>query len=440
MIWSFLQVLLSDNMGSDFSKQICCVACGICKKQEAEEANETKPILQTSGETSICADTQHSMPVLDVFKQGSDEVQSLSQDQRPSADAVEENTETCSAADAVGLTEGWEAAWGSTEFLVAPTGGETKEDKVLTQLDNQQEREKVGDAEEKIKPVLCGSEAQPVTGAAQDTKLVADQEQSDEQAEAGSESGLCAGITLQEGNILNFLEITSETAAGEDCENKPPAETGEGLVGRNLPLCAVQMAEETESYLSAEHVAEMDGAKLAELSPRSTERAELACLVETASLLTVLATQKARETVDPLEAIAHGMAVTYSTSAPHCESLYPEGELLEPGTQLLDFLGEETQSSMPGAQEMESLLCGELVDLSEVLHQSSGEDRALCELEGEESRECGAESAAGEAEPQGRIMPQTKELPEEPLTFVQIPVKQEAEFLNVAPSMSEVLE
>ncbi|XP_050767027.1 retinitis pigmentosa 1-like 1 protein [Gymnogyps californianus] len=427
-------------MGSDFSKQICCVTCGRCKKQEAEEANEetseTKPILQTSGETSICVDTQPSTPVLEVSKQGSEEVQSLSQHRWPSADAADENAETCSAADPMGMTEGWEAAWDSTDFLAAPADGETKgEVKFLSQVDNEQEREKVVNAEEKIKPVPRASEAQPVTHTAQDAKLVADEEQSEEQAEAGSEGSPCAGITLQR-NILNFIESTSETAAGQDCEIKPPAETGESPIGRNLPLHAVQMAKETETYLSAEHLDETDGAKLAEVSPRSIKRAELTSLVEAASLLTVQATQRARETADPSEVIANGMAETYSTSAMPWESLYPEGEPLEPANQLLD-LEQETQSTMPTAQEMESLCCAEPAELSEVLCQSS--DGVLGELEDEESRERDAETAASEAEPQHRIMQQTTELPEEPLTCVQIPIKQEAEFLNVAPSLPEVL-
>lgn len=434
---SFLQVLLSDNMGSDFSKQICCVICWICKKQKVEQANEdtseTKPILQISGETSICIYTQPSSPALEVSKQGSEEVQSLSQDRWPSADAAEVNMETCPAAHPMGMTERWEAAWDSMDFLVAPADGETKGE-VLTQADNQQERQKVGSAEEKIKPVPHASEAQPVTHTAQDAKLVADKEQPDEQAEACVP---CAGITLQERNILNFTELTSETAAGQDCEIKPPAETGESLIGRNLPLCAVQMAEKTETYLSAEDVEETDRAKFAEISPQSAKNTELTCPVETASLLTVQAPQKARERVDPSEVVANGMAETYSTSAMPGESLYPEGEYLEPANQLLDFSEQETQSSVPIAEEMESLCCAEPEQLCEVLRQPS--DGVLGELEDEESRECNAETAASEAEPQHRIVQQTTELPEEPPVCVQIPVKQEAEFVNVAPSLSKVL-
>lgn len=436
---SFLQALLSDNMGSDFSKQICCVICWICKKQKVERANEdtseTKPILQTSGETSMCIYTQPSSPALEVSKQGSEEVQSLSQDRWPSADAAEVNMETCPAAHPMGMTERWEAARDSMDFLVAPADGETKgEVKVLTQVDNQQERQKVGNAEEKIKPVPRASKAQPVTHTAQDAKLVADKEQPDEQAETCVP---CAGITLQERNILNFTEITSETAAGQDCEIKPPAETGESLIGRNLPLCAVQMAEETETYLSAEDVEEIDRAKFAEISPRSAKNTELTCPVETASLLTVQAPQKARERVDPSEVVANGMAETYSTSAMPWESLYPEGESLEPAKQLLDFSEQETQSSMPIAEEMESLCCAEPEQLCEVLCQPG--DGVLGELEDEESRECNAETAASEVEPQHRIVQRTTELPEEPPVGVQIPVKQEAEFVNVAPLLSKVL-
>ncbi|GAB0199836.1 hypothetical protein GRJ2_002449000 [Grus japonensis] len=426
-------------MGSDFSKQICCVTCRRCKKQEAEEANEetseTKPILPTLGEASLRVDTQPSTPAWEVSQQGSEEVQSLSQDRQPSADAAEENPEACSAGDPLGTTEGWEATWDSTDFLVAPADGETKEEaQVLTHLDNQQEREKVSNTEEDIKPVPHVSEAQPVTHEAQDVKLLADKEQPDEQAEAGTEGSPCAGITLQQRNILNFIEITSETAAGQDGEIKPPVES---LIGRNFSLCAVQVAEETETYLSAEHVEGTDRAKLPEISPPSTKRAELTCLVDTASLLTVPATQKARETVDPWEVVANGMAEMYSTSAAPWESRYVEGESLEPANQLLDLLQQETQSSMPTAQEMESLCCVEPVELSEALCQSS--DGVLGEQKDKESRECDAETTASEAEPQHRTMQQTTELPEEPLACVQTPVKQEAEFLNMAPLLSEVL-
>lgn len=433
----FLQVLLSNIMGSNFSKQICCVTCGTCQKQEVEEANEetseTKPILQTSGETSICTGAQPSPPALEDSKQGSEEVQPLSQDRWPSADDVEENKETCSAADPMAMSKEWKAGWDCMDFLVAPVDGQTKgQVKIPTQLDNQKEREKVGNAENKIKLVPGTSEAQPVMQTAQGAYLTADKEQS-EQVEAGSEGSPCAGKTFPERNSLNFIEITNGTAAGQGCEIKPPVETGDSLIERNFPLCAVQMAEETTTYLSAEHVEEMGRAELAEISPRSTERAERTSLVETAPLLTVQATQEAREALDPLEVIANGTAEMYSTLAMPWEPLYPEGDSLVLANQLLDFLQQESQSSVPTAWEMESLYCVEPAELSEVLCQSS--DGVLGDLEDEENKECDAETAAGEAEPQHRIMQQTTE----PLTCVKIPVQQEAESLNMAPSLPKVL-
>lgn len=419
-------------MGSDFSKQICCVTCGRCKKQGEEEANEetseTKPILQTSGETLMYTDTQPSTPVLEVSK-GPEEVQSLSQNQRPSANAVEENTEICFAVDPMGMTEGWEAAWGFTDFLVAPADGETTgEVQVLTQVNNQHERERVGNAEEKINPVSHASEAQPVAHVAQDAEPAAEEEQPDERAGAGSGGSPCAGVTLQEVNIFNFIEFRSETAAGQDCEIKPPVETG-----RNMLLYAVEMAEETETHLPAEE--EMDRATLAGISPQSAERAEDTSLLETASLLTVEDMLAAREPVDLLEVMANDKAEKHFTYAMPLVSLCQEGEALEPANQLPDFLQQETQSSLPAAQETESLHRAEPVELSEVLCQSS--DGVIGELE-DEGRECDAAAGASEAEPQHRTMQQI-ELPEEPVTCVQTPVKQEAEFPNVVTSLSEEL-
>lgn len=427
---SFLQVLLCDNMGSDFSKRICCVTCGRCKKQGEEEANEetseTKPILQTSRETSTYTDTQPSTPALEVSK-GPEEVQSLSQNQWPSADAVEE---TCFAVDPMGTTEGWEAAWGSTDSLVASAEGETKGVQFLNQVNNQHERERVSNAEEKINPVSLASEAQPVTHVAQDAEPAAEEEQPDEQAGAGSEGSPCAGITLQERNIFNFIELASETAAGQDCEIKPPAE-----IRRNTLLCAVEMAEETETHPSAEQEEEMDRATLAGISPQSAERAELTSLLETAPLLTVEDALAARELVDLLEVIVNDISEKHFTSAVPSVSLCPERDALEPANQLLDFLQQETQPSLPAAQEMESLCCAEPAEPSKVLHQSS--DGVFGELE-DEGKECDAATGASEAEPLHRIMQQT-ELPEEPVTCVQTPVKQEAEFLNVVTSLSEEL-
>ncbi|XP_074417291.1 uncharacterized protein LOC141732358 isoform X1 [Larus michahellis] len=426
-------------MGCSFSTRLCCVTCGTCRKREVDEANketsETKPILKTSGETLVCVDTQLSPPGLEVSKQHSEEVQSLSQDQQPSADAAEENGETFSAVDPMGMTKEWEAAWDSTDFSVAPADGQTEgEAKVPTQLDNKQERETEGNTEEKIKPVLCASEAQPLAQTAQDANLVAGKGQPDEEVEAGSDGNPCTGTTFQERNILNFLEITGETAACQGCEIKPPAETGEGLIGRNLLLCAAQTAEETETYLSAEHMEETAMATLAEISPQSTERAELTCLADTASLLTVQGMY--REAVGPLETVASGMAERYPNSSTPCESLYPEGESLVLADQLLDYLPQETRAGVPVAPEMESLRYVEPAELSEVSCQSSDGD--LGDLENEESTECDAGTAASEAKPQHRIMQQTTELPGEPLTCVQIPVKQEADFPDVALLLPKV--
>ncbi|KAK2532729.1 hypothetical protein Q9233_005083 [Columba guinea] len=432
-------------MGSDFSKGICCVTCGRCNKEAAEEANEeiseTKPILQTLGETPMCIDKQPSKPALEASKQGFEEVQSLSQDRWPLADAEEVNAETCSAAGPMGTTEGWEAAWDSTDLLVTPADGENKgEVKALTQVDNQQEEENMGNAEEKITAV---SEAQPAAHAARGATLCADKGQRDDQAGAGSEGSACAGITLQERHILSFIEIVSETAAGQDCEIKPPAETRESLAGRNLPLCSLQMPEETETSLSAEHV-EMGRADLAEISPQLAKSAELTSLAETAFLLGVQAAQKASKTADPSEGTANGMAEAYSTGAMPWDSFYPEGESLEPANLLLDFLEQETQSGVPAAQEMESGRCAEPAEPSAVLYQPC--DGGPCEPEQEESRESDAETAASdaetaasEAELQPGIMEQTAKPPEEPPACVGVAVKQEAECLDLAPLLSEVL-
>ncbi|XP_065553142.1 uncharacterized protein LOC136023030 [Lathamus discolor] len=411
-------------MGSNFSGQMFCVPCGRCLKREEanEETSETKPILQASGRPSLCIGTPPPAPALQVSKQGSEEVQSLSQDAQPSADAVEENMERCSAVDAMGMTEGWEAAWDSTGLLVALEDGETKgEAEVLTQAGNQQEGEQVGNREEKMKPVPGASEVQVVARTTQDAELAGTREQPDEQA------GACSKVSpsaLQRNSllfVLSFNEILSETATGQDCEPKPPAGTAESLIERNLPPCAVWMVEETDTYLSAEHVEEPERTKLAEVSPQTAERAELPPLVEveTASLLPM---QVARETVGALAIPANGKAEMYSASAMPWESLRPEGASLEPANQLLNFLEQETQSSMRNAEEMESLCCAEPVEQSGVL--------CLHELEDENSK-CDTETAAREAEPQ-----QQTELPVEPVTCVQIPVKQDAGFLNVTSSLS----
>ncbi|XP_061332105.1 uncharacterized protein LOC133281009 [Pezoporus flaviventris] len=408
-------------MGSSFSRQMFCVPCGRCLKQEEanEEISETKPILQASGGPSLCVGTPPPAPALQVSKQDSEEVQSLSQDAQPSADAVEENMEPSSAADAMGMTEGWEGAWGSTGFLVALEDGESKgEAEVLTQAGNQKEGEQVGNREEKIKPVPGASELQVVAPTTRDAELVGASEQPDEQAGAGSKVSPSAlpGNSLP--FVLSFKEILSETATGQDCEPKPPAGTAESLIERNLPPCAVRMAEETDTDLSAEHVEEPERTKLAEVSPQTAERTELPPLVEveTASPPPM---QAARETADALAIPAE----MNSASAMPWESLCPEGASLEPANQLLDFLEQVTQSTMGTAEEMESLCRAQPAEQSGVL--------CFHELE-DEHRGCDTETAAREAEPQ-----QQAELPAEPVTCVQIPVKQDAGFLNVTPSLSE---
>ncbi|XP_013044081.3 uncharacterized protein [Anser cygnoides] len=430
-------------MGSNFSMQICCGTCGRCKKEEEvnEETSETKPILQTSRDPSICIEKQPSTPALKASEQGSEEVQSLCWNQQLSADAAEQSTETCSPSDPTGVTEEWKAAWGSMDFLVASADRETEgEVAVLTQLQSQQEREKPCTTEEKIKPVSHASEAQLVMHAAQAVSPVAFTGQPDEQAGAGSEDGSYAGRTLQETNILNLMEITGETAAGQDCEIRPPTETAESPVGRNFPLYAVQeMAKEAEPCLPAEHTEEMDRTSLAEGSPQSTGSDKIMVLVETEPL-SVQVTQETKKTEDPPEEIVSGMAERRSTSAMLWEALYPGGEYPGSANQLLDLLKEDTQSVVLTAQEMQSLSSAESDELSEVFCQSSDKDQiCLSDLvEDEEIRECDPETLTGGAEPQEMTTQPTILLPEEPLACPQMPVKEEAEVLNVAPLHSEV--
>ncbi|XP_035202190.1 uncharacterized protein LOC118178077 [Oxyura jamaicensis] len=431
-------------MGGNFSMQICCGTCGRCKKEEEanEETSETKPILQTSRDPSISIEKQPSTPALKTSDQGSEEVQSPCWDRQLLADAAEKSRETCSPADPMGVTEECEAAWGSVDFLVASADRETKgEVAVLTQLQSQQEREKACNTEEKTKPASHASEAQLVMHAAQDVKLVAFIGQPDEQAGAGSQGGSYAGGTLQETNILNFMEITGEMAAGQDCEIKPPTETAESPVGRNLPLHAVQeMAKEAGPCPPAEHTEEMDRDSLAEGSPQSTGSDKIMCLVETEPLLSFQVTQETR-TEDSPEEIVSGMAERHSTSAMLWEALYPGGESPETEDQLLDLLQQDTQSVVLTAQEMRSLSSAES-ELSEVFCQASDKDQiCLSDLvECEEIKECDPETLGGEAEPQEMITQPTTQLPEEPLACTQMPVKEEAEFLNVAPLHSEVFE
>ncbi|XP_032565327.1 uncharacterized protein LOC116797670 [Chiroxiphia lanceolata] len=409
-------------MGSCLSKQMCCVVCGRCREQEAEgahgETSETKPILQISGEPPMFTDTQPPTPALKVPRSGSKDVQSLGQARRPPADTLEENTETCSAADPVGRAEGWEAAWNPMDFFVAPADEEIEVEVTdLTQAEGQQEA--VGHPGERMEAVPCVPEAQPVGDTARGAELVAGEEQPQEQAEPGSEGALCAGITLLERNILSLIEIGSETVPGQGCEMEPPADIGEVSIGRDLSLCAGQVAEETEPYMEG-----MDRAKLAQINPHSAQ-AQLTCLVEALSALTVQT---------PSEATASGMAGLCSASPESWGSLCPEWGSLEPANQLPEFSEQETQCGVPSAQGMESLHCA---GLGELLPQSSHGE--LWELEDEGSRECDAETVAGEAELQHRIVQQTVELPEEAETCVPVPVQQEAEFPNVPLLLSEVL-
>ncbi|XP_068773033.1 uncharacterized protein [Struthio camelus] len=429
-------------MGSDFSKQICCVTCGRRKKREAEEAteetSETKPILQTSGDTSICIDKQPPTRALEVSEGGPEEGRSLCQGRRLSAHAVKDSRESCPDAQPVGMTDGRKAAWDSTDFLVASAVTETKgEVEVLTQLENQQERQKA-DNIEKIKTLPQASEAQPVVYTAQDVKLIADRGQSGGQADISSEDAQCAEITLQERDIFKLMQTTSDTAAGPNCEIQPPVETGESLMGRNLPPYAVLMVEETGAYPLAEHTEETDRAKLAERSPQSTERAKLMSVFEAASLPTVQAIQKAKEMVETSEVLPNDMAEMQFTSVISWESLYMGVKSLEPADQLLDFLGQETQPSVLAAQEVQSLCCTEPAELGEAVGQSGDQDSSLfCDLvEDEGIGERDPLTPAAEARQQQSVMQQVID---EPLPCTEIPVEEEAEFLNVAPLLSEVL-
>ncbi|KAJ7413424.1 hypothetical protein BTVI_43601 [Pitangus sulphuratus] len=416
-------------MGSTWNKMICYVLCGRrwqheAEEDEYEEISETKPILQVSGEPPMATDTQHPTPALKVPKPRSKDVQSLGQARRPSVDTLEENTETCSAADPMGRAEGWEAAWNPMDFFVAPADEEVEvEITDLTQAEGQQEG--VGHPEGKVGAGPCVPEAQPVGDTARGAELVAGEEQPHEQAEPGSEGALCAGITLLERDILNLLEIGSEAAPGQGCEMEPPADTGEVSTGRELSLCAGQVAEKTEPYLPVEQVEGMDRATLVQISPQSAQ-AELTCLVEDQAL-------PALTVQNPSEAIASGMVGLYPPCPVSWGLLCSEWGFLEPANPLFGALKQESQYGVPPAQGTESLPCAEPAGLGELLHQSS--HGVLCELEDEGSRECDA----GEAELQHRTVQPTVELPAEPETSVPVPVKQEAEFSDVPLLLPEVL-
>lgn len=364
-------------MGSSLSQQLCCVLCERCREQEAPNAepSETKPILQSPRDTRMFLDTQPPTPALKVPKQGSKD---LIQDHQPSADALEENGEPCSAA------EGWEAAWNPMDFFVAPADEEAEGGV------------EVGDTEEEMKAVADV----PVGGTALGAELVAEEQQ------PGREGAPCAGITLQEGNILSLMELSSEAEPGQGSETDPPADTLGALMGRELSMCAVQGT---------------DRAKAAETSPQSAPRAELSCLVEAMSLLTLQS---------PSEVIAREVTEIYSSSAVSWQPLCPQWASLEPPNQLLELLKEDMQGSVPPAQGMGSLCCAGLAELSKILQQP--QDGALCELGQEGSRVC---TPGPVAELQDGIM--QPELPEEAATFV--PAQQEAEFPCVPPSLPLVL-
>lgn len=387
-------------MGSSLSQQLCCVLCERCRQQEDANAepSETKPILQSPGDTRTFFDTQPPTPALKVPKQGSKD---LFQDRQPSADALEENGEPCSAA------EGWEAAWNPMDFFVAPADDEAEgEVEALTQ------QEKVGETEEEMKPIPDV----PVGDTALGAELVAEEEQPQTPGPPGSEGAPCAGITPQERNILNLLEPSSEAEPGQGCEMQPPADTREVLIGRDLSLCAELVAGEPEP------VEGTDPPKVAGISPGSAPRAELTCLVDAMSLLTLQS---------PSEVLARGVAELYSTSAVSWKPLCPQWASLEPPEQLLELLKQQgMQGDLSPAQGTGSLCCA---GLGELLQQPR--DAALCELGQESSREC---SAGPQAQLQHGIMQPALGLPEEPATSVPTPGKQEAEFPSVFPLLPEV--
>lgn len=388
---------------------VCCVLCERCREQEAPEAepSETKPILQSPGDTwtfldtRTFLDTQPPTPALKVPKQGSKD---LSQDCQLSADALEENGGPCSAADPVGRAEGWEAAWNPMDFFVAPA-----DEEVEGEVEGLTQQEKVDKTEEEIKPV-------PVGDTALGAELVAEEEQPD------PEGAPCAGITLQEGN-LSLTELQSEAEPGQGCETEPPAEPTGVLLGRDVVLCAVQVAGQPEPLEGTGR------AEAAETSPRPAQRAQLTCLVETVSLLTLQS---------PSKVIARGVAELCSTPPVSWEPLCPQWGSLEPPNQLLELFERGSVSPARGsvspARGVGSPCCAGLAGLTQTLQQP--QDGALCELGQEGGRGC---TPGAEAEPQHGIMQPALELPEEPATLVPAPLKQEDEFPRVPPSLPEGL-
>ncbi|XP_015739267.1 uncharacterized protein LOC107324086 [Coturnix japonica] len=421
-------------MGSNLSMPICCETCGSYKKQEEanEETSETKPILHTSGDTSAHTDMQPSQPALEASERISEEVQSLCWDQQLSADIAEESMETCYPVDPMGMTEEWKAALSSVDFLMTSSDKETKEE---AEVPDQQERENACNTDGEIKPIPH-DEAQLAVHTAQDLKLVADIEQPAEQAGAGSEDGPCAGITPQEINILELMESTWGTEAGQDFETKPHMETDESLTGWDLAIYAVQkMAEEAEMNLPAGQAEQADGAGLAEGSTQVAESVWITSLAKAVSLMNVQATEETENIVDPSEAVVNAVVEMHSTSVVPQEALYPGGQSPKPSNQLLDFLQQEIQSGVPAAQEMQSQSCAESAELSEVF---SDEDEVFSDtMESEENREYKLETPADEAEPQERAVQQMLQPPEE-LVCAQVPAEEEAEFLSAVPLLYEV--
>ncbi|KAM3658548.1 uncharacterized protein VK521_013172 [Ammospiza maritima maritima] len=405
-------------MGSSLSQQLCCVLCERCREQQAAnpEPSETKPILQSPRDTRTFLDTQPPTPALKVPKQGSKE---LLQEQQASADALEENGDACCAA------EGWEPAWNPMDFFVAPADEEDE-----GEVEGLSQQDKVDEAEEEMK-------AGAAVGA-----LGAEEEQ------AGTEGAPCAGLTLQEGNILSLMELSSEAGSGPE----PPADTLGALVGMGLSLCAVQVA-------GPEPMQGTDRAGAAGPSPQAAQRAELSYLVEAMSLLTLQS---------PSEVIAKGVAELYCSSAESWQPLCPQWGSLEAPSQPLELLKEDMQGPVPPAQVVGS--CARLTGLGEILQQPQ-DDGALCELGQEDMQgpvppaqavgscaglgeilqqpqddgalcELGQEGSRGctpgaKVELQDGIMQPAVQLPEEPAAFV--PVQQEAELPLVPPSLPRVL-
>lgn len=360
------------------------------------ESSETP--LQSPGDTSTSLDAQPPTPALQAPEQGSKGLQALSQERQPSADALEEKGETCSAPDPVGT-----AAWNLVGFFGEEVEGGVKD---LTQ------QEKVGKTEEEIKAV---PEAQPVGDTAAGAELAVEEEQPHDQGQPGSEGALCAGITRQEGNILSLRETPSEAEPGQGCEMEPPADTGGVPIGRGWSLPAVQVAGQPEPSLCAELLEGTARAKIrpAEISPQSPQWAELTRLVEGMSQLNLqnlsevvaklspaevnpqspqwaelsrLVEAMSRLTLQsPSEVTAKGVAGLHPTPPVSQESSCPQLGSLEPPTQLPDPLKQGMQGSVSPAQGMGSLGCAgpegpsELLQQPRVLEEGDAEGKAARE-------------------------------------------------------------